>query len=991
VLAALCLAPSSAGAFMPIPITCPSALCYLNPQPSGPAPTVSQPCPGQPTSEPGFTVGPPVGSANAAGNVSAEQTIAVGDLDQLELTAEQCWDIASSDTASAYGPIDLDGVWLVPASGNPQLVVTAAGNGSYAGGTVIRADQDSAVYYVEVPQNGMDPENILASQPSQGPPAEIGQPLVTVGQVDLGTTSGNVWIVDAGSGVIGSFSASPQGQTYDGRAIVGGAIREGVYNYSGEATVQLNMPLPGVFTTAPNGGSPITGALYYYGADFLAVLPQGSGGTESSQGGGGPPPNAPPNPCEYELFKSQGCTGIRYMQAPRRQSLQQPLTLSVPDMYFGGLEIQNATLSYDPGTDTSCGGLWRGGGSLTLLGYGLDAEQPTYGFNVCGNGQWEGGGAALTGDAPIIPGVLDLTQLGAAIQTNPTRLFGNAQLSVLGGTVTVPGCFLTVFADSAAPYHYNSSDLGGGGCSAPGSLQAGSGAITSLALGASGTAYLNVPVLGQVKLGNGYGFYIAPAYFEFGGNFNVSLTAFSVGGGVSGAMDLRDGVYNLEGNLNACIDWPSPIPNTCVNFDGILSSAGVGACGTIGAFGVNFGVYFRDEWSGGPSVGFGCDLGPITVSVQSARAAAAGAPLTVNVPAGVPLTSITLDGKRGPPLVTVSGPGGEQVSDTTAGQAAGDGSVVIAPLAGENETLIALNKPAAGTWTITPQPGSPEISHMSFANGVAAPRITASVAHAHGSTYTLTYSVRRRPRQTVVFAERAGSLFHVLSTARRDSGTLTFTAASSPIRSRSIQALISLGGLPNHDVTVATYTAPVPAVSRPGHVKVIHQGDELLVSWSAAGGAAAYSIAASLSDGRRLLFHAGARAGSVTIPLVSAGVGAQVSVLGVGPDGSRGPSGASQVTGEGAPPRVTGVVDVPTRKGVAVHWNAVRGAAEYVVHVFISGAVSGSLVAVSRSSRMGPSARLAALGRGVEVRIAVRAIAADGQIGPAGVLRYAPA
>ena len=103
-------------------------------------------------------------------------------------------------------------------------------------------------------------------------------------------------------------------------------------------------------------------------------------------------------------------------------ALSGPLTFNVPNLYIGGLPLSNVTMTYDPTQDTSCGGLWTGGGTLDVGDYGLDASPPQYGFSVCGNGENLGGGAALTGDAPIIPGILDLTELGGTFHGGPTRL-----------------------------------------------------------------------------------------------------------------------------------------------------------------------------------------------------------------------------------------------------------------------------------------------------------------------------------------------------------------------------------------------------------------------------------------------------------------------------------------------------------------------------------------------------------------------------------------
>jgi hypothetical protein len=542
------------------------------------------------------------------------------------------------------------------------------------------------------------------------------------------------------------------------------------------ATLAVNVPLPKIFTTGPSSGGPPTAALDYYTVNTIATLPgsSGGGGGGSVGGGGGnlPPPNPMQILCQESTYAYQhfsSCDPVRYMQSPDMPSprrptahaaaaLSGPLTFNAPDVYLGGLLIQDVTITYDPTQDTGCGGLWAGGGKMQLGDYGLDARQPSYGFDVCGDGQLLGGGAALMGDVPIISGLLDMTELGASLKGYPIKLTGSSMLSVGGGIVTIPGCFMAVFPDAADPYNYNSADLSGSGCNPPSQLQA-TGPITSFAAGIAGTAQLNVPVIGNVSLGNGYGFYIYPSYFEFGGTFQLSIPLADVKGTVGGALDVSSHQYDLNGSLAACINWPSPIPSSCVTFQGVVSSAGLGACGSINVFGANLGVYFYEQWGGGPNVGVGsCDLGPVQVVVKpsTARAAPTGAgPTTITIPNGTPVTSITVTGRRHPPLVQITGPGGASASSTTTDQAAGSAQIAIIPLQSVDETVIALAHPAAGSWTISPLSGSAPITGISYRDGLAAPKVTASVVAGKHRAYALKYEILERAGQSVTFAERA--------------------------------------------------------------------------------------------------------------------------------------------------------------------------------------------------------------------------------------------
>lgn len=596
---------------------------------------------------------------------------------------------------------------------------------------------------------------------------------------------------------------------------------------------------------------------------------------------------------------------------------------------------------------------------------------------------------------PIIPpDILELTELGGSFKAYPVKLTGSAQLSVASGLVTIPGCFMAVFPDAEQPYSYSPADLSGVGCSPPAHLLA-SGPITSFAAGVAGSAQLNVPVIGHITLGSGYGFYISPSYFEFGGSFEVSVAVADIHGGVSGALDLSTHQYNLTGNLNACIDWPSPIPSSCLTLQGILSSAGIGACGSINVFGATFGVYYYDQWGGGSDIGIGsCDLGPVTVVVKpsvAAKSAAGAGPTTIDVRSGTPVTSITVTGRRHAPLVQVSGPGGASATSTSTSQVAGSSSVAIIPLESADETLVVLRNPAAGSWTIGPAPGSAPITGVTYRSGLAAPKITASVTAGKDRHYTLHYAILKRARQTVTFAERATHLFHVIGSTSSKAGALAFTPAISRERRREIVAMVQLSKLPDHNLGVAQYTAPPdPVAGKPTKLALTHSKRGLRIKWDGNYNSDAYVISVTLSDGRHLLLHAGKGNGDVLLAHVPGNVSGTASIAGVGPDGGLGPASIGKIGLSGVPGKVTGIKTVPGKNGVVVRWKPVKGAVKYLLRVLIAPPAPGIYFAVSTKPRLFPSRALHAIRHGSDATIEVRAVSAAGYVGPPGVFKYSP-
>jgi hypothetical protein len=970
------------------------------------------------------------------------QTVAVGYPYLLHLTGEQCWSFYGDTLVGNYGDVDINGVWLVPVSGNPELLVAPADGDSDANGTVIYATGQQTSYYLEVPADSTDDTNTLGSGPiHNGPIPEASSPLDIVGEVNLGFDEGAPWVFNSVSSLIGNFSAvsgSPSppsgGQvitSYGGQSITGGTVSDAGLSIDGFATVSVNVPLPRAFSTGPSSGPAPTAVFNYYTVDTNADFPGGAGGGggSQSQGGGGgnlPPPTPVQLLCESAQFSQEHsyCNQAKYLQwkrlpaartgrrsrhastAARRaaptahvagNALPGPLTFSTPDVYLGGLQISNVTFTYDPTEDSGCGGLWSGVGTLQIGDYGLDAQpDPPYGVNVCANGQVESGGAELnagTEGVEIVPPILSITALGGSLYGGPTRLDGNVTASIFNGLIHVPGCFTVVFANKNSPYHYSPGDLsepppaGQPACHAPSQLQY-SGPIDSFAAGIAGTLNLTVPVLGSIALGSGYGFYIYPSYFEFGGSFTQSLVIFTINGNVLGALDTSSGKYNLAGNISVCL----PDNIGCGSLSGIVSSNGIGACGDVSIGPITAGAWFTYQWGASlPSFGFGCNDGSIQVDVSASSAAGTTNPTTIQIPSNDPVTSVTVTSRKDAPLLEVTGPGGQTASNTAADQAVNTDGITIVPFASGHETVIGLDHPAAGTWTITPLANSTPVTGVTYRNGLARPKVTATVT-GEGRALTLHYVIRRRPHQIVTFAEKGPQLFHILGVARASHGTLGFTPALSPDRKREILATVQLQGLPDQNLVAGTYTAPPnPRAAVPGHVRLTHSKGGLTVSWTAGQNAASYLVSLKLSDGRKLLYTAGSGNGTVTIPHVSPGLSADATVVGIGPDGSLGSAADGQLSPTGVPAKVMGLRTATGPHGLVMRWNKVSGAVAYLVHVVLTGGADGQFIALTKTAHLQPSRALAALRRGDDATISIRALSSAGLLGPRDVLQYAPA
>ena len=169
-------------------------------------------------------------------------------------------------------------------------------------------------------------------------------------------------------------------------------------------------------------------------------------------------------------------------------------------------------------------------------------------------------------------------------------------------------------------------------------------------IGIAADAFLNVPVIGDVKLGNGYFLYNYPDYLAFGGATSQSYGGvISMEGSLDGAFKASTGQFRLGGHVRGCI-----IGVICRGATGVISSHGVGACLEVGPVNIGGGVVYRPfeikvwlldgcKWSRFDEI--------------SLRASDASAGRIVRIPPGRPSRMIQLRGSTGAPQVRVTGPG----------------------------------------------------------------------------------------------------------------------------------------------------------------------------------------------------------------------------------------------------------------------------------------------------------------------------------------------
>jgi hypothetical protein len=300
-----------------------------------------------------------------------------------------------------------------------------------------------------------------------------------------------------------------------------------------------------------------------------------------------------------------------------------------------------------------------------------------------------------------------------------------------------------------------------------------------------------------------------------------------------------------------------------VNVDGhlLVSDRGAAACAQIG---VDLGILGDWEVSLGGALDWpvswhpifaGCDIGEerdAAPTAGGARAHDALAGFAVPVARGTRYEVVGVSGDTAPPAVVLSGPGGEQLIVPSDHPVLGRRYLVLHDPT-TKATFVILRAPAAGRWTLSPQPGSASITGVHFATSLPPVSVKARVAGT-GRRRRLTYSITRIPGQTVRFLERGAkslSMIGQVNTGGR--GTIRFAPASGPRGTRHIVAIVEQYGRPRTELTVASYVAPGPRrLVRPRRLRAARTGASLKLTWRPVAGAWAYAITIRTSDGRAI-------------------------------------------------------------------------------------------------------------------------------------------
>ena len=513
--------------------------------------------------------------------------------------------------------------------------------------------------------------------------------------------------------------------------------------------------------------------------------------------------------------------------------------LLVPFASFGPLGLEEVFFEYTKQNDQ----LTVGANIRLLPYYGPVIEASPvkgYGF-VMRKGKFFQGGLGVTFEPsqPVFPGI-GLSHVGAVFGVDPLRFSG--RLGITGGEIVdIQGTAFVALATHDNAFDFPDEFI------QPGLEFLSGRRLDSFSAAIGGEVGLKVPVIGKLKLSDGHVFYAHPGLIEAGGKIefkkDLKVGKFSIKGKVGGFADFDAGKFSFSGGVEGCmtIDLPGILPEVspCLPAGGTVSSKGAGFCSIFvppfpfPSVPIPYGAGMKWTDSLPTPMVFSCDYKDY--EEKNARAGrAAQATRSVSLPAGLPAAQIRVTGQGGVPAVTVTRPNGQKVA-----MPASDFAVFDGP--DGSSAIVALNKPAAGSWTIGTEPGSPPITKVEVAEALEKPRVRAAVSGT-GATRTLTWSLTSAAGQTVTFYEKGRRTWRELGVAKGDQGRLTFTPADGAAETRRIVAIVERGVIAR-ELTVARYRAAGTArPARPSKLRVRRRGARVTTTWKKVPGAERYVV-----------------------------------------------------------------------------------------------------------------------------------------------------
>jgi Concanavalin A-like lectin/glucanases superfamily len=590
------------------------------------------------------------------------------------------------------------------------------------------------------------------------------------------------------------------------------------------------------------------------------------------------------------------------------------------EAFLGPVEITNVDFTYnDEGNkEEECPRKWwkataevhfipgEGGGGIRMA-----PEPRRNGIAFCA-GEFDGAGAEIEfGQAPsfipapeIFPGVT-LNDIGFGFKLREPVLFeGHAEIRS-GEIIHATGGMLAVFASQAHPYTFLPGDAKG----AFPMLSGHTYESTTFAIG--GTVSLAPAEEVELELGSAYLLYSWPNYIAAAGSAHLQTYLFTVKAGGSFEINLATRRFNAGVKGEICLAGGIEVEHVglCAGGEGHISSRGMSVCFDIGngLWTPGVGILYSDpipEFFAG-ALGDGCKPSHFwEENVEFGRAfsgPASGAAHASSVSAGGQFTvepgeedkTVELTGNGGAPVVTVTAPGGEQLTSET-NVLKHDQHLGLISYEKYDRTWITIEGGKPGVYKVSPQPGSPPIANVMATHYEPEAELTASVTGS-GRHLVLHYDAGHAAGRTVSFFEHGKQTWTLLKKVGGGKGQIAFEPSYGPAGKRSIAAQVEVGGVPGALEPLANFKAPPPPkVGRVAGVRVVRHGSSLAVSWQKAPYAQGYAIVTDQTDGAVHTLKVKAKKAGAKVKNVATTEAGTVEVVALGLQGERGKPGKAK-------------------------------------------------------------------------------------------------
>lgn len=400
--------------------------------------------------------------------------------------------------------------------------------------------------------------------------------------------------------------------------------------------------------------------------------------------------------------------------------------------------------------------------------------------------------------------------------------------------------------------------------------------------------------------------FISNGYLSLDGSFDFTFAPVEISAAINAVVDLPHRLFSAEFKADFQV-----LGYDLSSVDGIVSTSGLAVCGDLPVppfSRVTVGHHWNHDYTDlVPSFDFlrskACDLSGYRVSASPARAATDGTGAAITLP-HADTVNLAVHGAGAPPTVALIAPDGTRTTpavDTMAEAAAalaspGGPASAAFTVPTDNTTVVVLRRPAAGRWHVEAQPGSAPVSAAAESHTLPPAALTGRVV-GRGDRLTVRYAMHPRPGMTVRFAELAGTVLHVIGSARSSHGSVAFTPADGAAGRRTIVALVEQDGLPRPRVVIAHFLAPKPAnAGRPSHLKLAIHDHTLTVTFGPADRARSYRIRIRSTDGKQRLLIATQTHRSARLTALGPAAKASVTVTAYTAAGRRGPPATATIT-----------------------------------------------------------------------------------------------